>query len=241
MAVSFVKSLGTAGSGAGGNLTLTVPAGGVPVGDLICFQGVVSNSATLVVTDTRSNTYTILQNLTATTSWVPYIGTCPVTTALLAGDTITFTYNTGTHKVACADQFSGVDNVVDVTPTATTGTTTAVSIAATTVNPDDLLWAAESSYVSVTTDPAPTLSLTDPVAWTKTNENGSGSGRGETTAYQIVSSAGTYTFAGTLSATPTRWQAGMLVLQATGGGPSWPPAEPDAPTLRLTRSILRSR
>lgn len=216
MAVAFVKSLGTDGSGAGGNLSLTVPAGGVPVGDLICFQGVVSNSATLTVTDTRSNTYTILQSLSGTTSWVPYIGTCPVTTALLVGDTITFTYSTGTHKVACADQFTGVDNVVDVTPTATTGTTTAVSIAATTVNPDDVLWAAESSYKTAT--PAPTLSLTDPVNWTKTNEHESGSGRGETTAYRIVSSAGTYTFAGTLSATPTRWQAGMLVLKATAGG-----------------------
>lgn len=216
MAVAFEKNLGTDGSGAGGNLALTVPAGGVPIGNVVCCASCVSNSATVTITDSRGNTYTLQLELAGTTSWVPRIHTAEITTALLAGDTITFTFNTGTHKVATADEFSGVDEIIDVAPGGATGTTTAVSNNITTVNADDLIYGHASYYVGAT--PAPTLALTDPTNWIETAEHESGSGRAQTTFHRIVASTGTYTADGTLSATPTRWQEGLIALTATAGG-----------------------
>ena len=100
-------------------LTITVPAGGVPIGNTVIVSSAASDDfpTTTTVTDTRGNTWNTDFN-DATSAH--QVSRSSITTALLAGDSITVTYTglvsnpVDTSVVAVADEFSGVDNSAPV-------------------------------------------------------------------------------------------------------------------------------
>lgn len=134
--MAFVaRGTGSATSVATGVATVaTVPAGGFAVGTLVVADYVAwgwNGSATAAITDTRGNTWTQhLLNLTSTTGLLGHWSTM-VTTAMLAGDTVTVTMSGsagGVEDFALAiDNHTGVTNVGAQIGTVVTSTSTAPS------------------------------------------------------------------------------------------------------------------
>lgn len=84
------------------SVTLTVPGSGVAAGEhlwVLVGYGLASTPASLTVTDSKSNTYTLEQQNDLTTGDTPHtaVYTCKVATALVGGDTITWTPSTAVN------------------------------------------------------------------------------------------------------------------------------------------------
>lgn len=114
MAISYVKNVGTNGSVSttATTLAVTVPAGGVPVGDLLTVR-FCSNTYTVAGTvscaDTRGNTYQTDFSRINTADGINILFSSLVTVALLAGDTITVTFPAGDQPYALSvDEFTGI-------------------------------------------------------------------------------------------------------------------------------------
>lgn len=105
MAITFVKHIGNA-SGAG---TVTIPTGGVAVGDLLvlrCFSYSGGGAPAWSVSDTKSNTWVATTSLLSYATFYGQVYHCFVTTALVAStDSITLAANA---TVMAIDQFTGV-------------------------------------------------------------------------------------------------------------------------------------
>lgn len=124
MAIAFVKNGGTNGDKVGGNttLSLTVPAGGHALGNLVVVAvGYSANqtSTTTAVSDSRGNTYTLIEEVPTATSGLCALWVSVLTTALQAGDSITVTITGGgtptfVKSAVTSAEFSGASSTEDV-------------------------------------------------------------------------------------------------------------------------------
>lgn len=105
----FVRTLDQqAPVGTGTIVTLTIPSGGVPIGHTIILGAGSNHVAVTSVTDSRGNTYTSNASVLPSTATAASLWSAPITTALLAGDTITVTYSgtvSGRSVVAAEYQY----------------------------------------------------------------------------------------------------------------------------------------
>ncbi|RSN38560.1 hypothetical protein DMC64_41570 [Amycolatopsis sp. WAC 04197] len=147
MSFAFVKSLGTNGSSSTvtTGLSITVPAGGVPAGDLLVLRFASFNyragSTPPTVTDSRGNTWQQDFARTSSSDGMNIVYSAVIATALLAGDLISvgFTANNANYALA-VDQFSGAAPsgwrwMVDPTGTKAVTTTPTNSLAPTSPYP----------------------------------------------------------------------------------------------------------
>lgn len=123
MAVAFVKNGGVAGDKSSGvtSLSVTVPAGGHALGNLVVvvFGWQLASGVTLNnVTDSRGNAYTITDPGPATGNQKGGIAASVLTTALLAGDTITVAFSGTPNRIGISClEFSGASVIEDVAST----------------------------------------------------------------------------------------------------------------------------
>lgn len=107
MAISKVKDVAsyTSGTALVSSFTLTVPAGGVAVGNTLLVMG--GRSGIVSISDSRSNTYNVRggggNNL--------FLADTRITTALLGGDIITVTLTTTDRIGAVAVEYTGIHPV----------------------------------------------------------------------------------------------------------------------------------
>lgn len=137
---SYVKTLtsGTANivsPNATGSIVLTVPAGGVPAGDLVVVSVSLNEDdlgGTVSVTDTGGNTYT--GDLNPGTPAMLFVFHTRVVTPLAAGNSITISFagltttDQTVNAVAVADQFTGVTSSAPSSSATTSGSGTGVSL-----------------------------------------------------------------------------------------------------------------
>ena len=217
-APAFIKEVGGTSIGASDPYcTITVPVGGVALGNLIVGVATSESGQDISsVTDSRGNSYTVSSLVfnAAGTDWGSNTFYAKATTALLSGDTITVTFLNSYYdaKICKALEYSGIasssftdgsnSNMDDAFPQSSTGNTGSV----TTTNSNDLLVVFCSAG-------------TNPITWTNTanfNARGSTINDGSLSVYsedRIVSSTGTYTGAPTLSASQY-WICHILAFKA---------------------------
>ncbi len=148
---TFVQNVGSSDSAqvSGTTLTITVPTGGIPVGHTLIVRSATDYlAAAPTLTDSRSNAYTSLRSSPATGNVLrATIHGCPLTTALLAGDTITMTVASGVaNRVLILDEFAGVLNPLGVdAENGSSGTSTTPDANVASTYPVDLVVAAVAS------------------------------------------------------------------------------------------------
>jgi len=207
---TFVKNIGTSSSkSTGATLTVTVPAGGVSSGHtLIARVAHDYTSGGPTMSDNRGNTYT--RDRTAAnggTTMRISIFSCPVSTPLQAGDTITVTLSASIDARAVSiDEFANMLHplVID-TQDGASGSSTTPTLSVATTNADDLL----ISFVGVEGPVGDSYTEDTPHQWTGLMRAGTTGGAADTnvtvnSAYRAVGSTGTYTYEPTLGST-TNW------------------------------------
>jgi hypothetical protein len=134
--IAFVRNVGTSSSGDSGitNLSVIVPAGGIPAGRLLIvrFGGYNYDSGSVSVADSRGHTYQQDWSQTDSSFGINQVWSTRTITALQAGDSITVTFPSGNDPYAMAvDEFSGAypsawlfqvgasNNTTDTLPSAT--------------------------------------------------------------------------------------------------------------------------
>ena len=129
MPVTFVKNVGSTIVSMGTSAAVTVPASGVPIGDLIVLRTCVNTNTTQSVADSKGNTWTDTVGSVTASGGVTYSSLFYtfVTVALVSGDTITTTYGASCSGGMVADQFSGLAGTMTATPGTGTGTSTTPS------------------------------------------------------------------------------------------------------------------
>jgi hypothetical protein len=133
-----VTQLATAGNKTSGtSIAVTVPAGGVPIGNTVILSFAMDPvSGTVSATDTQGNSYTDDEDNMIGTSGSGsgvrmVVLSAHVTTALVSGNTITVTFPTATAKALSACYISGLVTASRVDQTASGGSTTAATSGAT--------------------------------------------------------------------------------------------------------------
>jgi hypothetical protein len=197
---TFVKNVGTATANVSGTtLTLTVPAGGVAIGHTLIVKVLADYlSSAPTVVDSKGNTYT-RDRTSADASNVMRgsVYSCPITSTLVAGDTITITFASSVaSRVVSADEFASVltPTTVDVT-NGRTGSSTAPLVSATTANANDLL----IGVVGVAGDVSDGFTEDGGNLWTSLTRVGTTGGtaandRTLDSAYRSVPTAGSYSY-----------------------------------------------
>lgn len=130
MAIAFDKHVGTGSINMATTGTITTPAGGVAVGNLVVVRVVADNAAGSVnsVTDARGNTYTPISASvnqgahTVARNFASILGT-----ALQSGDLITVTINAKGAGAIAADAWSGVSSATPVASNKGQGSSTTPS------------------------------------------------------------------------------------------------------------------
>jgi hypothetical protein len=201
----FVQTVGTAFSKTSGpSLSITVPAGGVPVGHTLIVR-VVNDYTTGApsATDIRGNTY--VRDRTAAnagTTMRASVFSARVTTALQEGDVISILFGASvTARTAAVGEFANVLLPVTVdAQNGLTGTGTAPSISVTTTNANDLLVAL------LAVEGPSTDTYTEDVfhQWSSLARVGTTGGVADTNvtvngAYRSVGVAGAYAYAPTIA------------------------------------------
>jgi hypothetical protein len=198
----FVQTIGTVIKTQVGNsfMSVTVPAGGVPAGHTVIASAAVGTFAgARSCSDSQGNTYTV--DVVSASNDL-FVCSGQITTALLAGDTITMSYpGFGGTSTGSANEFAGL-----LSPKTTDGSSvdgfsgSAISSGnITTTQANDLLF---GTVRQANTSTAPTFT---PTAATPPWNIVGTVGVGTTTspkqwpAYRVVFSTGTYSYAGTLS------------------------------------------
>src|SRR5262245_34929582 len=146
-AIALVQTVGgTATKTTGTSLAVTVAAPGVTAGDTLTISFAMDPAAGAVTcADTKGNTYSVdadVTNGSGTTGVRALILSARVTTALVAGDTITITHPSVDARVMSVNEFSGLRATGRLDRTATaTGSSTNLSAGPTAVTsqPDELL------------------------------------------------------------------------------------------------------
>jgi prepilin-type N-terminal cleavage/methylation domain-containing protein len=211
--LAFVNNIGQASCTNGTTMTITVPSGGVAVNNTVILRlmqrGV--SAGAVSAADSRGNSYAADvdafngdQRIVVFRSYI--------TTALVAGNTITVTFPSSNSEGVVADVFSGVTNSLDIAGTAV-GSSNNPSATAKTSNagsPKFLLIGA----VSV----AGNLTGSQPSGWTAFTNQGLSCSGGPTAAatnfggYAVGVSKGTYTYNPLMSAVGT-WVDGILAYK----------------------------
>jgi hypothetical protein len=185
---------------AGGSttLTLTIPSGGVPIGHTVIVLAGCNHVAVTGVTDTRGNTYTIDTSGIGSSATAGSIIRAPVTTALLAGDTITITYASsifGRSAIALEYQY-----ILTVSPndapvsantsnSATTNTNVTITGSAATVQTNEV--AVSGLFLGGSGASAGAISIASPWTLEGSVETASGTIRAVAAASQTLSATGT--------------------------------------------------
>src|SRR4051794_35287255 len=110
--IQKVKNIGVAHSTGTAvlSLSITVPTGGVAVGNKILVHGTIAANRTATVADSKGNTYTVRADVAnASNNTNLFLADSQVTTALVAGDTITVTMDATAHFVVIASEWFGID------------------------------------------------------------------------------------------------------------------------------------
>lgn len=216
----YVQNIGTTSAKvAGASLTITVPAGGVPVGHTLIvrvFHDYTTGGPTAA--DTRGNTYT--RDRTAANSGTTIRGSlfsCRITTALQAGDVITVTLSASvTARVAAIDEFANLLSPTTIdAQNGLAGTSATPSLPLTTTHANDLL----IGMVGVEGASDDTYSEDTLHQWTSLNRIGTAGGVSDTNVtvngvYRTVGSTGTFTYAPALG-TSSNWIEFLVAYEAS--------------------------
>lgn len=189
-AIAFVRNVGTGTVGSGTVITIPVTAN-APAANTILVASVCFPQASVTVTDSRGNTY-VDENGYSNNGLTTNVRRGYLTVPLLAGDSITLTFSGTVGAGASAHEFTGVSNAIKDAGASTgqSGSSFATPFASTS-QPNELLFAYTYHDPGTTVSPGGGFtSLLD--------ANGN-----LFTAYRIVSSAASYSYSGTLSATST--------------------------------------
>jgi hypothetical protein len=214
MAVTFVKNVGSASISMATTGTVTVPVGGVALGNLLVVRTVVDTSGQASYADSRSNTYTRRIDNESSTGEFAHLASSVLTTALVSGDTITVTVPKSTGLVV-VDEFSGV-GTFDAIGTTGTGSSTTPSGSLSPGVAGLLLAAVYSdTLVSVSVEDADNAGGD---TWHALTLSGSAS-RTTLAAYKITTSAVAQTYDPTLNVTGP-WADTLLSWGAASTGPS---------------------
>jgi len=193
-------------------LSVTVPAGGVAAGNTIIVSFAMDpNAGTVSVADTKSNSYSKDVDILNSKGVRTLVFSAPVTTALVAGNTITVTYPATVSKAVSIYSVSGLVSASRVDQTQTRpGTAIAVSSGntAATAQASELLIGAigSESYDTTFTVGTGYTVMNSAIANDGNNTNASISIFPE---YRIVSATGVYDANGTLSVSRD-WAAAIV-------------------------------
>lgn len=200
-------------------VSVTVPQE-VPAGrKLIVSVGVNHTPASVVVSDSRGNTYTqdASASVTANNNST-YIFSCDVTTVVQAGDSITATFPVNeSRKLIHVQEWSGLGALDRIGSTTGSGAAMDVALSAATSQASEVVFGAFIANLgaNVTSD------FTADSPWVEGDEveilTGS-TGRGLYSGYQIVSSTSTYSFGGDVNVTPAGNWAGAIASYLTEAG-----------------------
>lgn len=209
-APAFVKQLGTA-TCSGASSSVTIPAAGVGAGNLVVVVLVLRGatvSGAVGLTDARGNSYSPDVDFTnGTIRQVVFSGRAA--TALAAGDALTATHPNVDAEAMAALEFAGIAQPPLDVSAANGGQSATPTVTATTANSSDLLSGAAGSGGNRTYTEATGWSTVASVA----TNCGGGAGRSTLhAAYRIVSSAASWTYDPTHSASD-RWTAGIAAYR----------------------------
>ena len=160
MAVSFVKKLGTVSGATGSAQNITIPAGGVALGDLIVFS-IASNGTFTSLVDSKSNPYALGRQSTAQRGVFMYY--TRAVTALVSGDTISVTFAAGAFLCAAAAQWTNIDpNSLDTVAASNSAAVTSLPVGpARPTTYEDSLAVAAFAVVGGTADVTPDAAYTE--------------------------------------------------------------------------------
>ena len=232
---AFVKTIDTESvlDGANDTLTLTVPAGSVPIGETVFVVGAKGRDAQAVlrVTDSKGNTYAVDQNKHSSvgSNLGARVASAYVTTALAAGDTITIEYEGAvaySNRWGAAYEFSGLAaGGIDASATAagygtqmTSGTTAATLQDVKLVFGLFNIQSSASGFV-----PAAGFTALTPVA-------GAPSGQPLQPEFAVVTASGPKQVTGGLGPV-TSWLGLVVTCRAISSAPPTPPANATLPTI----------
>ena len=216
MAASWVANLGSGSSKSSATSIAMTTGATVPVGDVILvgYCGSTSASAVSSITDSAGNTYSVLKEVSGTTSHIALWGSV-LGTQLASGSTITVNLAaaSGIRDVVAVD-FTSLTLTQDVTAVSAAGTSSTPSTGATaaTTTADTLtvgLFAVSNGTASGT--------FTQGTGYTKDQEVSTGTtstNRSLAMEHRVNSSTGTQTADGTYG-TSMAWDALEVVLQAS--------------------------
>lgn len=225
MAIAFVKNGGVNGSKAAvASLAITVPAGGHAVGNTVIVFCGDDGSATqnLSIADSKGNTWVDLHDVGTGGSSRRYMWGSVLTTALVAGDTITVTASTSTMAISgiTSAEFSGVSLTEDIASTAAAGSSaTSPSIGPVTPPSAAVLILCPLWLLGPTSDTFTQDTDTNGGSWASGpvggTTGGSATSNGTTRlAYKITTSSVAQTYNPTLG-TLRRWDVFFVALQPT--------------------------
>jgi hypothetical protein len=231
-----VQDVGSAQNTTGAGTTVVTLAGGISttVGNMAILRVAADNSGAggarpgLTVADSKSNTWTVIQGGladpgAASAGTCVYLAYAPITTSLVAADTITLTWGaTTTAKAVVVEEWEDVDDVLPVATTAVANQANASS--AMTVGPIAPTAANQLVYAALATegptgDTAPNDTDTTNGTWSTLTRLSTGSGTAtdnQTIAgqYKVVSTTGNQTWNATITARD--WAAVVVVFREGG-------------------------
>jgi hypothetical protein len=222
MAVAFVQALGSLDVPGAASAAFTVPAGGVAQGDTIVTCAAGSGTRVLTgVIDSKGNTHTLVP-VSVLDGAAAVAGSAAVgyaATALVAGDTITPTFNgtTSGGRVCTFSEFSGVASSSPVDATGTNPQTAATNL---TVSASGATTQADEVIIALFALGATNTTMTKDAAYTAlADANSSGTLRRAYSEYQIVAATSTPTATATTTGTITS-AAMLFTLKGAAAGPS---------------------
>jgi len=209
--VSFVKNIGTNTKSQSGNssISVTVPASGVAAGNTIIVSFASGTfSPGIACADSQGNIYNIDADKIDVAERVT-ICSAHVTTALVAGNTITATYPSfsGTSTITANEFFGLLSSSLDASSTDSGNSDAPDSgLTALTAQPEELLMGA------IQFSGANGATFTPGAGYARTNSDLAG--RPLASLYQIVSAMGAYSAGGTLT-TENQWEAAIATYKAS--------------------------
>lgn len=208
-------------------LVLTVPAGGVAVGEavIVCGGGFKVISS---VADSKGNTYAVAQTAgDGSTKCGSIAYSASVATELVNGDTITITWSASATN-GCASAFKVAYTGTFALDVSTSGADAVGNSAVTTGTTAGLADSAELYFMALGRDGVSTVTLTHTTSGLTTGtqvNTSAGTARTLHTAYKILSGDSTgQTYAGTLSAVRS-WGCPLTLFKAVGAGDPAPAVE----------------
>lgn len=228
MAATFIRHLTSGTATASGNVSVTIPAGGVPVGNRVVFLGAVAATGTTfsVVSDPRGNTWAAdvgdqFNDLPSAAIWSTH-----VTTAYVAGDIISMSFGT-VKRAYTVLETSGIPSSSFIEDTGSGDSGGAIIVSGQTLDVDSLTTAATDTFLVVGAywnGPLGTFS-TVTSGWTQGTQAGTtGAGAASNAAvcyfYQSPGATGTYPIScGHTNAGNAELLAISYNAVVTGGGP----------------------